>query len=167
MSYYQDGIRPVHTQFGARDTGNTAGFDCDFDELVIELTEAELAAMGTAPFFPKIVVPKNTLFQRAVLTVHTAFTLGGTTPTIAITGASGANGITLTQAQLNTAHAIDVAADYTGTWSPSSTTGTTANEYVRLTPSAGATYGTAGRATLWLEFRYKDRPNAGAVTPAV
>lgn len=171
MSYFQDGIRPVHTQFGSRDTGMSAGFDCDFDELVIELTEAELANMelnAQTPFFPKIVIPKNVHFQRAVLTVHSAFTLGGTTPTITIGGAAPTtNGIAITAAQLNAVGAIDVQADLTGTWAPASTTGTTANEYIRVVPSAGSTLGTQGRATVWIEFRYKDRPNGGQPTPAV
>ena len=160
MSYGQDGIRPVHTQYGVRNTGLTAGTDCDFDELTVELTAA---AFQDGIFLPNVVIPKNTHFQRATLTVHEVFTLTGTTPTVQVGGtAPGTNGLTLTAAQLGAVGSIDVAADFTGTWSPTSTTGTTANEAVTIAlgGTTPAVSGTVGKATLWIEYRYRDK-NAG------
>ena len=150
------GLGGVHNQYGPRNTGLTAGTDCDFDELVIELTGDGLNDL----FLPPVVIPKGTLFQRAVLSVDQAFTLGGTTPTVQIGGAApGTNGITLSADQLSAVGAKDVAAGLAGTWDPTSTTGTTANEAV--TVQLGGTSPTVakgvGKATLWIEYRYKAR----------
>jgi hypothetical protein len=156
MSYENKTGLNVSNQYGARSTGLTAGIDDDFDELTIELTGDGLNNI----FLPPVVIPKNSRMQRATLHVDQAFVLGGTAPTVQVGGTlPGTNGITLTATDLGSVGAKDVASELTGTWATNSAAGITANE--RVTIALGGTSPTVtpgvGKATLWIEFRYKAR----------
>ena len=156
MSYDNASGLGVYNQYGVRDTGTSAGFDDDFDELTLEFNAQTLGDL----FIPKLVLPKNAHIQRAILTVHSAITLTGTTPTLIVGGAVPAtNGITIPAAALAAVGASDVAADLTGTWATNSATGTTADERINIA-LGGTTPGVtkdSGLATLWIEFRYADK----------
>lgn len=146
----------VFNNYGTRNTGGTAGFDCDYDTLEFEFT-AESVNNG---FLPPIVVPVGVLFRRAVLRVHEAFNLTGTTPTIIFGGTLPAtNGIVLSEAELEAVGTKVPASVGTGTWAFASATGTTAAERVKV--ALGGTLPVVtpgvGRATLVIEFIYETK----------
>jgi hypothetical protein len=117
--------------------------------------------MLNGTFIPKVVIPKGALFRKATLRVDEAFVIGGTTPTVQL-GASGSvatNGIVLSEAELENVGTKTPASTGAGTWSQSSSTGTTAAAQVAF--SLGGTSPTVdttvGKATLILEFTNKTK----------
>lgn len=158
MSYENKTGINVTSQYGTRNTGLTAGFDDDFDELTFEITAK---ALNDGLFLPPIYLPKGARVQRATLHIDNPITLTGTSPTLQIGGtAPGTNGITLAAADLSAAAgAYDVASKLTGTWATNSTAGIANTE--KTTVALGGTNPAVtvdnGKATLWIEFRFKKR----------
>lgn len=145
----------VNNFYGPRDTGGAVGLEHG------ENSEFILSMHITPEYFnggyvPPVVIPKGALFRAARLRVDEAFTLTGTTPAI-VYGAAGSettNGFVVTAAELGTVGTRVPASTGTGTWSQTSTTGTTAPAKVGkvLTgANAAATVG-AGRAVLVLHY---------------
>jgi hypothetical protein len=149
----------VSNYYGPRDAGGSVGFDCDMDELSLELTDVTIANIGTLG--PKLKLPSGAHPLRAFLRVDEAFTFTGTTPGVVIGGLLPAtNGFALTAAELGTVGTKIPASVGTGTWAFASTTGATATETITtaLTGTTPAVTPGAGRATFVLEFFYENRP---------
>lgn len=149
----------VSNYYGPRDAGGTVGFDCDMDELSLELTDATIANIGTVG--PKLKLPAGAHFLRAFLRVDEAFTFTGTSPGVVVGGTLPAtNGFAITAAELGTVGTKIPASVGTGTWAIASTTGATATETITtaLTGTSPAVTPGAGRATFVLEFFYENRP---------
>jgi hypothetical protein len=160
MTYENKSGLNVNNQYGTRRTGGAVGIEQGENsiwEMSVQLTPEFIN--GT--FIPPVVVPKGALFKRAFLRVEEVFTLTGTTPTVIIgaLGSEATNGIVLTAAELGTVASLTPASTGTGTWSQASTTGTTAAAKVgkALGGTTPAVTGTAGRATLMLEFWNKTK----------
>ena len=157
MGYENKSGLGVSNYYGARDTGYAVGVECNDDSewrLRIDLTGSQLA--GSTYFVPPVVIPKGARFYRAVLRVDEAFVVTGTTPTIIIgeVGAEATNGIVLTEAELENVGTKTPASTGTGTWSFSSTTGTTAAKKIGFAKggTTPAVQAGVGKATLVLEF---------------
>lgn len=155
MSYENTAGLGVFNQYGARNTGGTVGVETS-DNSIHLLSVSLTGEMLNGTFIPPLVVPKGALFRRAILRVDEAFDLGGTTPTVRIgaTGSVATNGIVLSEAELEAVGTKAPSSTGAGTWSFTSSTGTTAAAKVAFdmggtTPTAVAT---AGKATLILEF---------------
>jgi hypothetical protein len=152
----------VSNFYGPRDTGGSVGVEQSSDgihQLSLELTDATLANIGTLG--PKYKMLAGAHILRAFLRVDEAFTLTGTTPGLVVGGAAPAtNGIAITAAELAAVGTKIPASTGTGTWAANSATGTTATETVTsaLTGTTPAVTLGAGRATLMVEFVYKNRP---------
>lgn len=160
MAYENTAGLGVFNQYGARSTGGTVGVETS-DNSVHLLTVNLTGEMLNGTFIPPLVVPKGALFRRAILRVDEAFDLGGTTPTVRIgaSGSVGTNGIVLSEAELEAVGTKAPASTGAGTWSFTSSTGTTAAAKVAFdmggtSPTAVAT---AGKATLILEFVNKTK----------
>lgn len=141
----------VASQYGARETGNTAGVETTktaFNILNIELTSEGLKNS----FLPPLVIPKNAQIKRAFITVNTALT-GVTGLSIGRGNAPATDGITLVAADLAVG-SRDLTAKLTGEWAATSAT-TTANQIGILV--TGAPTITTGRASLVIEYVYKTR----------
>ncbi len=160
MAYENSAGLGVHNQFGARETGGAVGVETSDNSnhsLSINIT----GEMLNGTFFPPVVVPKGARFTGAILRVDEAFVIGGTSPTVRF-GAAGSvatNGIVLTEAELENVGTKAPASAGAGTWSFTSTTGTTAAAKVAF--DMGGTSPTAtsgvGKATLILNFVNKTK----------
>lgn len=152
----------VSNYYGPRDTGGSIGVEQSTDSiqtLSIELTDATLANVGVLG--PKFKMLAGAHMLRAFLRVDEAFTLTGTTPGLVIGGAAPAtNGFAFTAAELGSVGTKIPASTGNGTWSVTSATGTTATENVTsaLTGTTPAVTLGAGRATVVIEYIYKNRP---------
>lgn len=160
MSYGTDGVRPVHTQYGSRDTGTTAGVERSINSEQTLSFEFKSSTLGDG-FIPPYVIPQYAQIISARLTVHTPITTGAT---FHVGGtAPGTNGIPITTANLGTAGVYDLTP--TGTWA--FTAFTTADE--AITTDATAATATAktegGLASLTVQYVYKNRLH-GAQPPA-
>lgn len=158
MGYENKAGLKVNNQYGVRETGGSIGTEHSysaFRTLKIDLTGQSIND-AVAGFVPPVVIPKGALFRRAVLRVDEAFNLTGSSPTVQI-GADGSvatNGIVLTEAELETVGTKAPASTGVGTWSQSSTTGTTAGAKIGFALGGAAPVVTngAGKATLILEY---------------
>lgn len=145
----------VNNYYGARDTGGAVGVEgADGSErtIAVNITGTSL----NDGFVPPTLLPKGALLRRAFLRVDEAFTMGGTSPTVVIgaKGAEATNGIVLTSAELGAVGSKVPASTGAGTWSSSSSTGTTAASTIGIT--LGGTSPTVtpgvGKAVLIMEF---------------
>lgn len=152
----------VANYYGARDTGGSIGVEQSSDgihQLSLELTDATIANAGVLG--PKFKFLSGAHVLRYILRVDEAFTMTGTSPGLVVGGAAPAtNGVAITAAELAAVGTKIPASAGTGTWSTTSATGATATENVTaaLTGTTPAVTAGAGRATLIVEFVYKNRP---------
>lgn len=145
----------VYNQYGARNTGGAYGQEKSVNSdnrMVIHLT----GEMLNSGFIPPVYMPKGARVSRYFLDVDEVFVVTGTTPTVIIGGTAPAtNGIVLSETELENAGSKVPASAGTGTWSTSSSTGTTAAE--RVTKALGGTTpavaATQGKATLVIEYQ--------------
>lgn len=153
MAYENTAGIDVFTQYGPRNTGGSVGVEHSQDSIVrlaINLT-GEMLNDG---FVPQVNVPKYASFKSAHITVHEAFVVTGTTPTILV-GAAGSvatNGFIITETELETLGSRKLANDGEGTWDIAHATGTTAAAFVDIEFEGDAAVTDAGRATLVLEY---------------
>ena len=148
----------VNNQYGVRTTGGSVGEEHVYGAyhvLKIDLTGQSINdAVGG--FIPPVVLPKGALIRRAILRVDEAFAISGTSPTVQIgsAGSVAANGIVLTEAELEAVGTKVPASAGAGTWSATSATGLTAAAKVAI--ALGGTSpvvdSTVGKATLVLEY---------------
>jgi hypothetical protein len=149
----------VNNHYGVRSTGGSVGVETDKDS-VHQLSIAFTGKSLNESFLPPVYIPKGALFLRYRLRVDEAFGLTGTTPTVIFGGTvPGTNGVTITEAELETIGTKVPASDGQGTWDVASTTGTTASE--RITKTLGGTSPvvdpTIGKATLIAEYLFKTK----------
>ena len=150
----------VNNFYGPRDTGGAVGLEHgENSEYILSMQITPEYFNGT--FVPPVVVPKGALFRSAKLRVDEAFTLTGTTPAI-VYGALGSettNGFTISAAELGSVGTKIPASTGTGTWSTTSTTGTTAPAKVGkvLTGTTPAATVGAGKAILVLTYFNKSK----------
>lgn len=145
----------VYNQYGVRDTGGAVG-KMDHDGVEASVAFSFTGRSLSEGFVPPVVIPKGARFTRAFLRVDEAFALGGTTPTVQV-GAAGSvatNGFVLSEAELENIGTKAPASAGAGTWSTTSTTGTTAA--AKLAFALGGTTPTVdasiGKATLVLYY---------------
>ena len=158
MSYENTAGLGVNNQYGTRRTG---GANSRVDDDIIQFASFDFtdeSLIGT--FMPPNFIPKGAHFLRYVLRVDEAFTMTGTSPTVIFGGTAPAtDGIVITAAELGTIGTKVPASTGTGTWSVTSTTGTTASQ--KITKTLGGTTPAvtpgAGKATLIAEFLYKTK----------
>lgn len=154
MPYASNTGLNVSNQYGPRFTGGSVGVEKSSDSIQV----LKLQFTGTSlndTFFPKIVLPSGALILRYRLRVDEAFNITGTSPTVIIGGTAPAtNGVVLTEAELEAIGSKTPASGGTGTWSTTSSTGTTAAE--AITKALGGTSPVVasgvGKATLLIEF---------------
>lgn len=145
----------VNNFYGVRNTGGAVGVEFSQDSvsrLVIDFTGQSLAD----GYVPPVVLPVGALVQSYRLDVQEAFVVTGTTPTLRF-GAQGsvaANGVVLTEAELENVGMKTPASAGAGQWATNSATGITAAARVAFdlggtTPAIAAT---SGRAQLIIEY---------------
>jgi hypothetical protein len=149
----------VNNQYGPRDTGGTVGVETDKDS-VHTMSVAFTARSLNETFMSPFVLPRGAKILRYLLRVDEVFTMTGTTPSLNIGGtASATNGVSIAAAELAAVGTKAPASTGVGTWALASVTGTTAAE--RVTKSLGGTTpavtGTAGKATLIVEYLFKTK----------
>jgi hypothetical protein len=112
-------VTDVHTYFGSRDSGKTAG-KAKTEGFVTELTIDIDGDMVSAAAYPLIApeILANSIIEDVYLEVTEVFVLGGTTPAIEVgTETSEAtNGFTITEAQAEAAGIYDLTSALSGTW---------------------------------------------------
>lgn len=150
MSFEATSGLGVSNHYGTRTTGGTVGTTHTktvSKQLKIKFTGESI----NSAFLPDVVIPQGARFIRYTLRVDEAFavsaagtlTFGGTVP--------GTNGVVLTEAELEAVGTKAPASAGAGTWSTSSSTGTTAAELVTRSIS-GTITATQGKATLIAEY---------------
>ena len=153
MGYENTAGLGVNNQYGPRNTGGAAGLEHgknSLNRVSISLT----GEMLNSGFITPQSVPKYASFQSAHITVHEAFVITGTTPTILV-GAAGSvatNGFIITETELETLGSRKLANDGEGTWDINHATGTTAAALIDIAFEGDAASTNAGRATLVLEY---------------
>jgi hypothetical protein len=153
MTYANSAGLNVHNHYGPRSTGASAGVEHSQDSTV-RMSFCITGEMLNSGFVPPVNVPKYASFKSAQITVHEAFVVTGTTPTILV-GAAGSvatNGFIITETELETLGSRKLANDGEGTWDIAHATGTTAAALVDFAFEGDAAVTNAGRATLVLEY---------------
>ncbi len=155
MGYENNNGLNVHNQYGVRETGGTVG-KLDHDGVVASVAFSFTGESLNSGFVPPVYIPKGARFVRALLRVDEAFVVTGTSPTLRV-GAEGSiatNGVVITEAELENVGSKAIASSGAGTWSFSSSTGTTvaAKLDFDLGGTSPAVASTSGKATLVLEY---------------
>jgi hypothetical protein len=143
----------VNNQYGPRNTGGAAGLEQGTNS-VARLSISITGEMLNSGFVTPQSIPKYASFKSAHITVHEAFVVTGTTPTILV-GAAGSvatNGFIISETELETLGSRKLANDGEGTWDVAHATGTTAAALVDFAFEGDAAVTNAGRATLVLEY---------------
>lgn len=155
MSYENKSGLGVYNQYGPRDTGGSIGLEHGENSthvLSITITPEFL----NTNFIPPVTLPKGALITKAVLRVDEAFTLTGTTPGVVygLAGSEVANGVALTQAELQSVGTKIPASAGAGQLAINSGSGVTATTKLgkALTGTTPAVVGTAGKAVLSLTY---------------
>lgn len=155
MAYENTAGIGVNNHYGVRTTGNAVGVETSDNSthyLTIQFTGASL----NETFLPPVYVPKGALFKSYVLRVDEAFAVS-TAGTVQFGGtAPGTNGVTITEAELETIGTKVPASDGEGTWDVASTTGTTASQRLAKVVT-GTVTATQGKATLICEYVNKTK----------
>lgn len=152
MSLEQTPFRGVTKNYGAREVGRAAGSHPSSGavrEHVIQLTGQSLSDL----ILIKNALPSGaSLTGKAVLYVDEAFDLGaGTVVEIGEDGAEATNGISLTEANLESTGKVDVSGGLAGEWA--STSRLPHDQDIGVALSAGSVAdATVGKATLILEY---------------
>lgn len=155
MAYENTAGIGVNNHYGARVTGNAIGVETS-DNSVHLLTIQFTGASLNETFLPPVYVPKGALFKRYTLRVDEAFAVS-TSGTVQFGGtAPGTNGVTITEAELETIGTKVPASDGEGTWDIASTTGTTASQRLAKVVT-GTVTATQGKATLICEYVNKTK----------
>jgi hypothetical protein len=153
MSYESNTGIDVFNHYGARNTGGTIGVERSQNS-VTRLSINLTGAMLNDDFFPPVSIPKYASFKSAHITVHEAFVVTGTSPTILV-GAAGSvatNGFIITETELETLGSRKLANDGEGTWDIAHASGTAAAALVAFAFEGDAAVTNAGKATLVLEY---------------
>lgn len=155
---YELSSRGVSAQFGARTTGGAMGHTSDdvIQYISIDFTPESL----NSTYVPPYVVPKGAKILRYILRVDEVFTMTGTSPTVIFGGTAPAtDGVVLTATELASVGSKIPTSTGTGTWATSSATGPlTAQKLAKaLGGTTPAVTGTAGKATLIVEYLYKTK----------
>lgn len=145
----------VSNHYGVRETGANAGSyttDSGVKTLVLKFTGASI----NDGFIPPVSIPVGARFKSAYLRVDEAFVVTGTSPTLRVgaTGSIATNGVVITEAELENVGTKAIASTGAGTWSFSSSTGTTAAAIVDfdLGGTSPVVASDSGKATLVLEY---------------
>ncbi|MBL4654108.1 MAG: hypothetical protein JKY53_14785 [Flavobacteriales bacterium] len=144
--------RDVLVNYGTRVTGRAAGIvktEGANNELVIDLTGQILTDLIVFP----VVVPSGSIFTgEARLVVSEAFNLAvGTVVEVGQQGSEVTNGVSLTEAELESTGTKDVSAGLAGEWAITSELST--DHTIDIALSAGSvTSSTVGKAQLILEY---------------
>ena len=154
MAYENKTGLNVYSQYGKRNTGGSVGSettDGSTRTYSIDFTGESL----NSGFLPKVVLPKGARITNAILRVDQAFVVsaGGT---VAFGNAAGpvANGIVLSEAELEAVGTKYVTDTGAGTWDMTTSTGLAADSAIGKTVN-GTVDATTGRATLLLTFVQK------------
>lgn len=154
MSYEANTGLGVYTQYGTRATGGSVGASHTKDnikQVKIRFTGESL----NSGFIPEVVIPQGARFLRYVLRVDEAFSLTGTSPTVIFGGTAPAtNGVVLSETELENVGTKVPSSTGAGTWSTSSSTGTTAAQAVALAlgGTSPVVASTQGKAVLTAEY---------------
>ena len=111
-------IRGVNNVYGERTSGGAIGnvhTEGSLQELVINLT-GEL--LNNTDLLEPVYIPAGATIRGVDVTVDEVFVLGGTSPVVEIGTATSeaTNGVTLTEANLETVQYVDATAALAGTW---------------------------------------------------
>lgn len=153
MGYENTAGLGVNNQYGPRNTGGAAGLERGQNS-VNRLSISITGEMLNSGFVTPQSIPKYASFKSAHITVHEAFVVTGTTPTILV-GAAGSvatNGFIITETELETLGSRKLANDGEGTWDIAHASGTAAAALVDFAFEGDAAVTDAGRATLVLEY---------------
>lgn len=140
----------VHSSYGKRDTGGSAGSeatDGSTRDYSFNLTGESLAS----GFIPPVSIPKGSKFIGAKITVKEAFVVS-TGGTVVISGVTTpANSLTLTEAELEALGTKSASGTGGGTWATNSATGTAASDLVKVAIT-GTVAATSGKANVTMTF---------------
>lgn len=161
-------VETVHNQFGPRDVGGTVGV------LKVEGMEEELVIDFDADYFAsnfigarKYVLPGGAVIKNVYVDVEDAFTLTGTTPALRIgtEGSEATNGVTVSEAQLESTGSYNVTSTLAGTWdneAPLAANTTIGFALSGTTPVMGVA---AGKARVTIQFYRINRAPSPAKPP--
>ena len=153
-------IGNVSNFYGPRDHDVTAGViktEGGQNELTIVLDAVTLTD-GDLILTAKPFIPAGSRVLRAYVQVEEAFAITGTTPLLSVgtEGAAAANGLDITEAQLEAIGVYDITSTLAGTWHPTTGTGIVDRTVVGLAESAGFTVtggaGGVGKATVVVTY---------------
>lgn len=158
MGYENSAGLGVYNHYGVRGTGGAVGSEHREGTTVtirIDLTGQSIND-AVSGFMPPVYVPAGARFKSAYLRVDEVFVVTGTSPTVRV-GAAGSiatNGVVISEAELEALGTKALSSTGAGTWSFSSSTGTSADAKIALdlggtTPAVASTQ---GKATLILEY---------------
>ena len=153
MSKELSSLRGVSSQYGAYETGratgiiNTAGAN---HQMVIDLTGAAL----DDKIIPPQHMPAGATVTKAYVFVEEVFVLAGSSVVeFGEAGAEATNGVSITEANLESTGYTDITAGLAGTWDEGGLT--VGSDQVGIAFSAGSvTTASAGKAKLVIEYTY-------------
>lgn len=155
MAYENKAGLGVFNQYGPRETGGAIGLEHGENSTHVLSITITPEFLNTA-FIPPVNLPKGALLTKAILRVDEAFTLTGTTPGVVygIQGSEVANGVALSQAELQAVGTKIPASVGTGQLQINAGSGVTATAKLNkaLTGTTPAVVGTAGKAVLSLTY---------------
>jgi hypothetical protein len=144
----------VYSQYGKRNTGGSVGSETTDGSTRVYSIDFTGESLNSG-FFPKVVLPKGARITNAILRVDQAFVVS-TGGTVAFGNAAGpvANGIVISEAELEAVGTNYITDTGSGTWDMTASTGLAADSAIGKSVS-GTVDATAGRATLLLTFVQK------------
>ena len=145
----------VHNHFGPMTEKGPEGIyntDGMMEEISLEFTSTELNASSVyGRWLIPLTLPTGAVIKDITVDVKSAFTLGGTSPTIQVgtQNSVGTNGITISQAQAQ-AVGVYVESSFSGTWaSPLTAPATIDIQLGGTSPTA-----TGGRVKVYIRYIY-------------
>lgn len=145
----------VHVNFGPRDFDDAVGVtetDGFVNELVIDLKPSVLTAQDFPLMRPKI--PALSRVQECFLEVEEVFNVTGTTPGVSIgtRTSEAANGLDITEAQLEAIGMYNLTSTLAGTWAAAGGLTAATEVGIVLTGTTPAVTGKLGRARLVIRY---------------
>ena len=147
-------IRGVRNIYGGRDTGNSLGIiktDGISNELTVDVTGDVLNDLLVA----EVKIPARSILVAAYFETTEVFVLGGTTPALEVgtSGSEATNGVTVTEAQLETVGADDITAALAGTWAAGAALAAETTVGIAFSGSTPTATRGAGKARVTIQYK--------------
>jgi hypothetical protein len=159
MSVEVGAIRGVRNIYGTREKGYGVGViktEGVSNELTVDLSGSMLDDIANGKeVIATVKVPAGAILTAAYYETTEVFTLGGTTPAVEIgtDGSEVTNGVTVSEAQLESVGADDITAALAGTWAAGSALAAETTVGVALSGTSPTAVAGAGKARVTIVYK--------------